>query len=70
MDESNLDDLMEIKPANSKAKVALIGSLDPRGCKIVNDPYYGGINGFHTNFNQLAYYSELFLEQLEKSNLI
>ncbi|CAO3615812.1 unnamed protein product [Cunninghamella echinulata] len=52
MDESNLEDLMDKKPAGSKAVVKLFGDFDPQGDRIIRDPYYGGIDGFEHNFQQ------------------
>lgn len=49
MDESNLRNLKDITPKNSTAHVALLGSFDPEGDSIIEDPYYGGIDGFEYN---------------------
>jgi low molecular weight phosphotyrosine protein phosphatase len=46
MDHSNLQDLKRVQPAGSRAEVALLGSLDPRGELVIEDPYYGGLDGF------------------------
>ncbi|CAN3375367.1 hypothetical protein DIURU_002434 [Diutina rugosa] len=63
MDESNKADLLHRRPRNSKAKVELFGKWkkDPQFKTIVDDPYYGGINGFETNFQQISHFSEEFL---------
>ncbi|CCE83012.1 Piso0_002785 [Millerozyma farinosa CBS 7064] len=65
MDESNLQDLVFNKPKNCKSRIALFGEwrTDPQFAKIVSDPYYGGINGFETNFRQLGHFSEEFLKR-------
>lgn len=39
-DTSNIDDLKEICPKNSKAIIELLGNHDPNGEKIIRDPYY------------------------------
>eukprot|EP00033_Pygsuia_biforma_P001164 GCRY01001325.1.p1 GENE.GCRY01001325.1~~GCRY01001325.1.p1 ORF type:complete len:159 (-),score=28.40 GCRY01001325.1:59-535(-) len=52
MDESNYSDLVDLKPKNSKAQIKLLGSYDPKGKLIVEDPYYGGKKGFEINFQQ------------------
>ncbi|CAO3617529.1 unnamed protein product [Cunninghamella blakesleeana] len=64
MDESNLEDLLDKKPAKSKAIVKLFGEFDPQGDRIIRDPYYGGIDGFDYNFEQVKRSSEGFLKSL------
>lgn len=65
MDESNKSDLLHTKPRDSEAKVELFGKwrTNMDFGKIVEDPYYGGINGFETNFAQISHFSEEFLKQ-------
>lgn len=65
MDESNKADLLHSKPRDSLAKVDLFGKwrTNEEFGKIVEDPYYGGINGFEVNFNQISHFSEEFLKQ-------
>lgn len=65
MDKSNVEDLLFMKPRDSKTRVALFGEWrkDERFQVIVDDPYYGGINGFETNFQQICHFSREFLEQ-------
>ncbi|QLL31344.1 hypothetical protein HG536_0B02070 [Torulaspora globosa] len=65
MDESNLRNLQRLKPKNSKASVHLFGEWNTNGKfrKIVDDPYYGGDDGFEYNFKQISYFSEQFLEK-------
>ena len=47
MDEDNLMNLKRIRPAGSRAKVALLMSFAPdAGAREVPDPYYGGADGF------------------------
>ncbi|KAI8991526.1 protein-tyrosine phosphatase [Mycotypha africana] len=65
MDESNLSDLKSIKPANSKAVLKLFGEFDPEGERIIEDPYYGGTQGFEHNFNQITRASEGLLKHLK-----
>ncbi|ABN64653.2 protein-tyrosine-phosphatase [Scheffersomyces stipitis CBS 6054] len=66
MDGSNKSDLLHSKPRDSKAVVEIFGkwSTDPQFSKYVEDPYYGGIGGFETNFQQLCHFSEEFLKQV------
>ncbi|CCK68383.1 tyrosine protein phosphatase LTP1 KNAG_0A07300 [Huiozyma naganishii CBS 8797] len=65
MDEANLGNLLRLKPEGSKARVELFGEWNTGGKfrKIVDDPYYGGINGFEYNFEQVSYFSEEFLKR-------
>ena len=49
MDDDNLANLQRIRPAGSRAKVALLMSYAPQaGAREVPDPYYGGTDGFET----------------------
>ncbi|TPX50694.1 acid phosphatase [Synchytrium endobioticum] len=64
MDKSNLSNLTAIRPDASKATIQLFGDFDPKGERIIQDPYYGGIEGFETNFQQLSRASAGFLEKL------
>ncbi|RLV93989.1 Low molecular weight phosphotyrosine protein phosphatase [Spathaspora sp. JA1] len=68
MDQSVLDDLRYIKPRSSTAVVELFGNWnDEIGREtmglsdIVEDPYYGGIDGFEHNYTQICYFSDKFL---------
>ncbi|EDO18307.1 hypothetical protein Kpol_1039p58 [Vanderwaltozyma polyspora DSM 70294] len=65
MDENNVRNLKKIQPKGSKAKVMLFGDWNTSGKfnKIVDDPYYGGIDGFEYNFKQVSYFSEEFLNK-------
>jgi len=47
MDEDNLADLRRLRPAGSRATLALLMSFAPQaGAAEVPDPYYGGADGF------------------------
>jgi protein-tyrosine phosphatase len=49
MDDDNLAGLKRIRPAGSRAQVALLMSYAPQaGSREVPDPYYGGAEGFET----------------------
>lgn len=65
MDQSNKEDLLHMKPRGSKTKVNLFGDwrTNSEFQKIVDDPYYGGNDGFEINFNQLTHFSEEFLKK-------
>ncbi|KAF7990083.1 hypothetical protein HCN44_009026 [Aphidius gifuensis] len=40
MDEDNIEELNQMKPAGCRAKIELLGSYDPNGEIIIRDPYY------------------------------
>ncbi|KAI8799522.1 phosphotyrosine protein phosphatase I superfamily [Cladochytrium replicatum] len=66
MDDSNLQNVQRLAGGRreTKAKVHLFGEFDPNGERIIADPYYGGINGFEHNFQQVTRCSEGFLKHL------
>jgi len=59
-DESNLRDLMRIKPKDSTAQVTLWGDDEA-----IEDPYYGGIAAFETCYHQCTKFSNTFLDRLQ-----
>lgn len=62
-DEQNLRNLERIKPADSTATVRLWGSYVDD--KAIADPYYGGLNGFETVYQQCIRYSNALLDEIE-----
>ncbi|KAL4980378.1 phosphotyrosine protein phosphatase I superfamily [Aspergillus desertorum] len=58
------------------AEVRLFGDYGPEGSlhervgggEVVQDPYYGGANGFEAVYQQVARFSNNFLQYLEKKN--
>ncbi|KAG1443799.1 hypothetical protein G6F56_010541 [Rhizopus delemar] len=64
MDKSNLRNLKSLAPAGSKAIIQLFGEYDPEGELIIEDPYYGGDEGFEHNFRQVLRASEGFLKSV------
>jgi low molecular weight phosphotyrosine protein phosphatase len=54
-----------LAPSGSKAVVKLFGEYDPQGERIIEDPYYGGNDGFEHNFKQVTRASEGFLKSLD-----
>jgi low molecular weight phosphotyrosine protein phosphatase len=64
MDRSNLSDLQRIqrgKPG-SKAKLSLFGEHSgTKRVEIVQDPYYGGRDGFEAAYEQCMRFSKNFL---------
>nr|XP_027195925.1 low molecular weight phosphotyrosine protein phosphatase-like [Dermatophagoides pteronyssinus] len=65
MDESNISNIKRMSPSNSQAKIELLGSYDPEGQSIIEDPYYqGGIDGFIANYNQCLRCCQAFLDKM------
>ncbi|KAF9502551.1 phosphotyrosine protein phosphatase [Pleurotus eryngii] len=61
-DETNLRNLMKIKPKSATAEVRLWGSyLDN---KPIPDPYYGGIRGFENVYDQCTRLAIAFLDEV------
>lgn len=69
MDESNLKNVNSIRKNNrGKAQVKLLGFYDTeKQNSIVEDPYYGGMNGFEINFTQIKRSLEHFIKIVESS---
>lgn len=71
MDRSNLSDLQRYTKksssgakASQKAKVMLFGEYSGQGkAEVVNDPYYGGNQGFQTAYEQCMRFSKNFLDE-------
>ena len=68
MDESNLRNVNELrkkKQVTGRAVVSLLGKYDPEEMNsIVEDPYYGGMNGFDVNFKQIRRSLENFIQMV------
>lgn len=67
MDRNNLSDLAKMQGGNpdSKAKLMLFGEYSGTGkAEIVNDPYYGGQDGFETAYEQCSRFTTNFLNQV------
>lgn len=65
-DDSNVADLNEFfRPADgsARAKVELFGTYDPKGKRIIHDPYYGDISDFEKMFDHIYRCCEEFLRQ-------
>ncbi|KAG0662273.1 hypothetical protein C6P46_003459 [Rhodotorula mucilaginosa] len=62
MDSMNMRNIEKAKPANSTAKIALFGSFGDG--KVIDDPYYGGPNGFEKTYQQCVQYSEGLLKEM------
>jgi len=66
MDESNLEDVNELKPPSSTAIVKRLGEFDPEKVLNVRDPYYdNGDKGFYTCFDHCKRSLEAFLKTVE-----
>jgi protein-tyrosine-phosphatase len=70
MDDSNYQDIKELekKAKNPKSKILKYGYFDKedKNCD-VEDPYYGGMEGFENIFDQMSTYNETFLEYIYKN---
>lgn len=67
MDRENIRNINSKRPANATAKVELLGSYDPQGQLIIEDPYYeSGEEGFETNYEQCLRSCTAFLDKMEK----
>jgi len=65
MDHNNIEDINEVKPKNATAKVELLGSYDPEGELIIEDPYYQkGEKGFEKNYEQCLRSCNAFLDKV------
>ncbi|XP_054006679.1 low molecular weight phosphotyrosine protein phosphatase-like [Hylaeus anthracinus] len=70
MDNSNIEELNNMKPKNCTAKIELLGSYDPQGEVIIRDPYYDSDSaGFHKAYEQCIRSVKAFLEKHKESNL-
>lgn len=66
MDRSNLSDLQrQKKPPGARAKVVLFGEYAGTGkSEVVQDPYYGGNDGFERAYQQCLRFSKNFLKDV------
>ena len=65
-DDSNVADLNKFfRPADGsdRAKVKLFGTYDPKGKRIIEDPYHGDISDFEDMFDHIYRCCEEFLRQ-------
>eukprot|EP01134_Creolimax_fragrantissima_P008093 CFRG8093T1 len=65
MDQSNLENLVALQKQTKSSTAVLkrFGDYDPEGASIIEDPYYGGDDGFEVNFQQAMRCSAAFLDQ-------
>ena len=66
MDRQNLSDLKRMRRPSSKAKVMLFGEYSGKEGKaeIIDDPYYGGQNGFEVAYEQAMRFGKNFLKEV------
>ncbi|KAJ8108684.1 hypothetical protein OPT61_g8005 [Boeremia exigua] len=82
MDDSNLEDLEELRRRAVKSrggeegvgKVLLFGEFGGKGrrgsgAEEIQDPYYGGDEGFQRAYEQAVRFSGVFLERLERGGV-
>ena len=65
MDNSNLQNLQAIQPANSKAELALYLPRFGISPDEVPDPYYGGEDGFELVLDMLEQASQVLLDEIK-----
>lgn len=64
MDQNNINEINRKKPKGSKAEVLLLGSFDPEGDTIIEDPYYDSDNrGFEKCYQQCLRSCKSFLDK-------
>nr|XP_012217192.1 PREDICTED: low molecular weight phosphotyrosine protein phosphatase-like [Linepithema humile] len=64
MDNENIQDLNSIKPKKCKTRVELLGSYDPSGEVIIQDPYYDNNSaGFQKAYEQCLRSITVFLDK-------
>ena len=67
MDEDNLAALERLRPAGSRAKVALLMSFAPEaGSRVVPDPYHGGADGFERVLDLTAAAADGFIDSVRR----
>lgn len=65
MDNENMDELADLNPKDGTAKLLLLGDFDPKGEKIIRDPYYdSGSDGFEKAYVQSVRCCEAFLKKV------
>jgi len=68
MDEDNLADLKRVRPAGSRARVALLLSFAPEaGAREVPDPYHGGADGFERVLDLTAAAADGFIASVRSN---
>lgn len=60
MDDANLRNVKRLQNDKSTAIIQLFGD------EIIDDPYYGGVDGFEKAYQQCVKYTENFLKSLPK----
>lgn len=65
MDNENMDELADLNPKDGTAKLLLLGDYDPKGEKIIRDPYYDNDSkGFEKAYEQSVRCCEAFLKKV------
>ncbi|KAI8501404.1 acyl carrier protein [Branchiostoma belcheri] len=62
MDHNNISNLKNIQPPKSTATVKLLGSFDPEGQEVIEDPYYGEESDFERVYQQCVRCCKAFLD--------
>ena len=66
MDEQNLSDIKHLAPPITNARISLLLDVLPaRMGQNIEDPYYGGKNGFDRTWNEVSEAAQAFVLQLK-----
>ena len=63
MDANNVRNLKNVQPRGSRAVIKLFGEYGDG--RAIEDPYYGGKQGFETTYKQVLAYSKALLDSLD-----
>ena len=63
MDGNNIRNLNKVKPSDATSVVQLLGDFDPKGIKVIEDPYYGDEKDFEVVFDQCMRCCTAFLDK-------
>ena len=67
LDAENLATIRQREPADAKAEIGLLlDCVEGRCGEAVADPYYGGLDGFHTTWADVTAAAEALVEKLRR----
>eukprot|EP00032_Breviata_anathema_P001436 JZ552789.1.p1 GENE.JZ552789.1~~JZ552789.1.p1 ORF type:complete len:167 (+),score=18.02 JZ552789.1:24-524(+) len=77
MDKNNLSDVQKSynhwckrnESHPNRPLIKLLGEFDPQNRLIVEDPYYGGVQGFEVNFQQIMRSCNALLDAVESGKI-
>jgi len=68
MDNNDITSIQRFQPKTFTATIKLLGELDPKGQKVIQDPFYGGDEGFETSYTQITRCCKTFLDYIIKKD--